>query len=293
MMQNLTPKIDLVRRPRRQILRAAILLVIGMIGFGTPPARGFQIAGLQGSSPGEQLREVVQTRVAEFYSLLQTRQISRAEQYATKDSRERLRDQTGNPFLGFRIVSVELEPGEQSATVVVELTVMVPSAGPPIPFQRTSRWKLEDNEWRIEIPEPPPSDSGGEFVGIGQQEAAKPKPEELKFEGHTYGLGVMKPGDVKEARFPFENVTDHVVKIKEVATGCECLKNKTEKMEYQPGEKGEMVIEFNSTGYEYAYVQTVVVSTSPGDVKSYLNIAAHVVPREIAFPQTQPEAKQQ
>ena len=64
-------------------------------------------------------------------------------------------------------------------------------------------------------------------------------------------------------------------------------------MEYQPGETGELVIDFDSTNYEYAYAQTVVVSTSPGDVKSYLKIAAHVVPRVIAFPEKQPEAKQQ
>jgi len=163
---------------------------------------------------------------------------------------------------------------------VVELTVMATFATAPIPMQRTTKWQLEDGEWRIEIPEP----SVDSQAMMGLQEQQDPPPEDLKFEGHTFGLGVMKPGEVKEARFPFENISDHVVKIKEIATDCECLVDKTEKREYQPGEKGEVVIAFDSTNFEYAYAQTVVVTTSPGDVKSNLRIGAQVVPRNIAFP---------
>jgi hypothetical protein len=221
---------------------------------------------------------------------LQSQQISRAEQYTTKESRDRLRDQVSNPFMGFRILSVTLAPDAQSATAVVELTVMAAFTNGPVPIERTSQWKIEDGEWRVEVPVPPPLNPQDKLpLGAGQSQ----QPEELKFEGHAFGLGVMKPGEVKDAHFPFENVTDHVVKIKAIAFACKCLTNKTEKMEYQPGEKGEVVIAFDSTSYAYTYSDTVVVTTTPGNVKSYLRIGADVIPPEIAFPEKPPAATQQ
>ena len=290
MMQAVSTKLDPVRRFGWRSLWAAMLLAAVWWGISPPSARGSQVAGLQGSSSAEQLTEVLRKRVQEFYSLLQVRQVVKAETYTTEESRERLRDQTGSPFLGFRIVSTDVHPDGRSATAVVELTVMATFATAPIPMQRTTKWQLEDGEWRIEIPEP----SVDSQAMMGLQEQQDPPPEDLKFEGHTFGLGVMKPGEVKEARFPFENISDHVVKIKEIATDCECLVDKTEKREYQPGEKGEVVIAFDSTNFEYAYAQTVVVTTSPGDVKSNLRIGAQVVPRNIAFPpQKAPETPQE
>lgn len=288
MMQSNNHQRTLTRHLWRRRLRQAILLTMVVAGCGTLRATALQIAGLQGATAAEQGTEVLQKRVREFYTLLQMRQTSRAEQYATTDSRERLRDQVNNPFMGFRVVSVSLNPDHQSGTAVVELMVMAPFATAPVPIRRTSEWKVEDGEWRVEVPAPP--ENTGDLLALTAQKA--PKPEELKFVGHKFGLGVMKPGEVKEARYPFENVTDHVVKIAEVATGCECLKNKTTKLEYQPGEKGEIVIAFDSTNYEYAFLNTIVVTTNPGDVKSYLQIGAQVVPRAIAFPDKQPEAAQ-
>ena len=92
----------------------------------------------------------------------------------------------------------------------------------------------------------------------------------MKFGGHRFGLGLMKNGEKKVARFPFTNPTDHLVTITQVATGCECLTVKDFKKEYKPGESGELVIEFDSTNYPGLYAQTMVVKTSPGDATSYL-----------------------
>jgi hypothetical protein len=289
MMKTVSAELDPVSRPRWRSLGTALLLAILMSGIGSRSAVGLQIAGLQSKSSADQLAEVLRNRVREFYSLLQMRQVVRAEAYTTEESRERLRDQASSPFLGFKIISTEVNPDGQSGTAVVEITVMAAFATSPIPIQRNSKWVIEDGEWRVVVPEPPEVDPE---AMMGLEEREPPPPEELQFEGHSYGLGVMQPGEVKEARYPFKNVTDHAVSIKEIATDCECLVSKTKKLEYQPGEKGEIVIEFNSKGYEYAYMQTIVVTTSPGDRKSYLRIGAQVVPRAIAFPGEQAEAPQ-
>jgi hypothetical protein len=214
----------------------------------------------------------------EFYSLFQMRQIPQAETFCTLESRARLRDQAG-PFLSFRIVSIDMKEDEKNAGVVVELTQIVPAVAMPFPVQRDTKWLIEEGEWRLYVPEPA-ADLVEAMTAAGRQEP--PKPEELVFKGHSFGLGVMKPGDRKEARFPFTNTTDHPVTMVQVQTGCKCLTVKTQKMEYQPGESGELVIEYDSAGYEYEFRQSVVVKTNPGSVTSYLHIHGNVVPKAIA-----------
>jgi hypothetical protein len=55
-------------------------------------------------------------------------------------------------------------------------------------------------------------------------------------------------------------------------------------MEYKAGESGELVIEFNSTGYPEEYKQTVVVQTNPGMGKTYLEVDAEVIPPPRSVP---------
>ena len=76
-----------------------------------------------------------------------------------------------------------------------------------------------------------------------------------------------------------------------VLAGCECLRVKTEKKEYQPGESGELVIEFDPSGYKYNYEQTIVVKTDPGDLSTHLHIRAFVLPRPQEPPQAEGEQK--
>lgn len=273
---------------KRFVLIRFFLAIVALLS-GMPGRELLRAQHITGSP-----EQALKVRVQEFYTLLHTRQYAKAEAYATKDSRERLRDQASNPFLGFRVISAEVNPDGQSAKAKVELTLMTPYMAAPMPYERTTEWRLEEGEWRIVVPEPPPVATLESMMAMGG-EKKEMKPEQLQFKGHTYGLGVMKPGEVKAAAFPFTNVTDHSVRIAEIVTGCDCLKVKTEKMEYQPGESGELVIEFDSTNYEYEYLQSVKVRTQPDDVISYLKIYAEVVPRNIAFPEKKeagPETRQ-
>jgi uncharacterized protein DUF1573 len=269
--------VEVMRKP----LHAAFLLALILMPLAGVAATAQQQPATQAASSEATLR----ARVQQFYALLQMRQIARAETYATKDSRERLRDQTQNPFLGFKVGTVLVEPDGKSGKVSVELTVMAPYAGAPMPFERKSDWTLEDGEWRIIVPAPPPEMSLDAMMGMAPDNDA-PKPEELQFQGHRYGLGVMKAGERKTAAFPFKNISNHNVTMSRIDTGCDCLKVKTQQMTYKPGESGELTIEFDSTGFGYDYAQSVVVHTEPGDVKSYLQIHCEVVPKITA---TSPE----
>jgi hypothetical protein len=144
---------------------------------------------------------------------------------------------------------------------------------------RTTRWRLVGGKWLVVVARPDPNAMQALFATLsGKAAAKKTAPEELKFSGHTYNFANIQPGQIKVARFPFTNVTDHVVTITDVATGCPCLRLKTEQKVYKPGESGEIVIEFDSTDYEKGYAQTIVVKTEPGNLRTNLNVTGYIVP---------------
>ena len=262
-------------------LFCALILLVG---------GGFPLCALESglrSFPGqaEELEAALRGRVNGLYTLLQRRQWSQAEAYVTKDSLETFRNLDRNPFLGFTIQSVTVNPDQQTATVVAQLSIITQFVPTPVPFPITSQWRLEEGEWKMIVPEP---NAASNLLGLTSPESGQSSttalPEPLKLKGHRYHYGAIKAGEVKVARFPFENITDHEVTITEVKTGCECLLDKTEKRKYQPGESGEIVIEFHSEGYEYVFGQAIVVRTDPGDRIIYLNVDAQVIPGQFASP---------
>lgn len=244
---------------------------------------GAALAATTGLSDAASAQEqALRRRVEDFYSLLQLARWNEAETYITEDTRENFRQETKVPFLGFQVESVKLDPGGQSGTGVVQLQVIVagfPSG--PMPVVKTTHWKLVDGSWHVVIPKRDPNALKALFNPAPGNGSSRPAPpaEQLKFKGHTYNLAQIPPGKVKAARFPFTNVTDHVVSIADVATGCECLKVKLEKKDYKPGESGELVVEFDPSNFEREYAQTIVVKTDPGSLITYLMVKGDVIPR--------------
>lgn len=232
---------------------------------------------VQPSTGGEQaLRE----RVKEFYGLLQVGKYSQAEGYLTEDSKENFRYHQRGPFLDYEIQSVKLEADGKSATVQVVMRVFAAQlASTPVPVTKVTHWRLVDGVWYAVIPKPDPNAMKALFASPGAgTKAPPPPPQELKFKGNTYNFAYFPQGTVKEARFPFQNVTDHPVTITDVATGCDCLKAKLQKKQYAPGESGVLAIDFDSSNYKGEYVQTIVVKTDPGDQVTLLNVHGYAIP---------------
>ena len=236
------------------------------------------------------------TRVAEFYNLVLQGALFRAEAYVTEESRDLFRNQSRNSFLGsnpvvgFKIDSVKLDPDGQGATAVVTVETFTQFSPTPLAVPRTSRWRLVKGAWYLVMSKPEPKTPGQDSL-FSTPSKPKPQPEELKFKGHRFGFGIVQPGEIKTARFPFTNVTNHAVKLTAVLTSCECLQVKTEKKEYKPGESGELLIEFNPEGYEHLYYQTIVVKTDPGDVRTNLDVEGYVALRPRQTPKTEEESK--
>ncbi len=227
-----------------------------------------------------QRENALRARVEKFYSLLQLGQKLAAEQFLVEESREAFRSEPRSPFVGFEIDIVKFDPDGQSATVDVKMQVIGRMMPTPVNLTATTKWRIRDGEWFAVLGE---SEGGSLRELMSRKQSGLPLPENLKFVGSRWYFGFVKPGQIKTARFPFTNITKQSVTITAVLTGCDCLRLKTEKREYKPGESGEILIEFDPEGYSKDYVQSIVVRTDPGSVKTVLHVLGYLlVPGEVA-----------
>ncbi len=223
-------------------------------------------------------------RVQEFYSFMQAGNYSRAEEYLTEESKEGFRNQAKGPFQAFEIDSVKLDTDGQTATVVVGIHAMSPLFPAEFAFPRSTNWVVTNGTWRLKLP---PRDPNANLLKAmfeppiaKQAPPLKPPPFELKFAQEVQNIETVEPHEVKIVRFPFKNVSDHVVRLAEVKPGCECIRLKTEKMEYKPGESGVLAFELDPKHEAYAYGlnDLVMVKTDPGGGVKFLGVMTFVKP---------------
>ena len=238
------------------------------------------LSGTVSSTLAQEPPQALQDRVQDFYALLQAGRWTQAEAYFTEDSKEQFRSSPKTPPAGFQVKSIKLDPDGQGASAVVQVLHFTPFSGSPMPFSQTTQWRLVKGVWYVELAKPDPDQfkklfgGGGERPGIAQPPPAAA--EELKFKGHLYRLGNLFAGQVKTARFPFTNVTDHEVTITSVDLVSKLLHSKMEKKVYKPGESGELAVEFDPGDFQGDFGQTILVTTDPGHLTTKLTILGSV-----------------
>ena len=245
------------------------------------------VAGLSlvASAPQE---EALRTRVEQMYTALERGDYSRVEKYLTKDSKQIYRGQEKKPLLAHEIESIKLEPGGDTATVVVR----IPATGSSIPQltyrpQRT-QWRLIKGVWYAELSQPNPK-ALDMLRGTAHLPAklpppphTAPSPTELKFESTWVGFEAVHHGEVKVARFPFTNITNHDVTVEVTQRGCDCLRLKTQQKEFKAGESAVLEFEFDPSQLQFnteqAFTTAVVLKIQPGGEETALRIAALLEP---------------
>jgi hypothetical protein len=246
-------------------------------GLLLPWAVGGFTATLAASTEPPQAEQALRKRVEEFWSFWQAANWTRAEDYLTEESKQAFLAEQKGALPRVEVDTLELAEDQQSAKATVRIYIVSPFSPQPFPFRKTTEWRQVKGVWFCDWLSSNPAATKG-LSDIRKEGMSPPAPEQLKFKGHKYGLGLVWPNQIKAARFPFENVTDHEVELTSVDTGCKCLQIKTQKKSYKPGESGELVVEFNPAGYKENYVQTVLVKTDPGNITTYLMVGAYVVP---------------
>ncbi len=229
--------------------------------------------------------EALRARVEQCYSALQQGDWQKVEKYLTKDSKPLFRSQTKKPLMAYQIQSIKIEPDGQTASVVVQVPIVSTVVPQPILIPKTSLWRLVNRVWYMELPKPDPNAQQSLFGMAPKAVRAGPGfvfSKDLKFESTWCGLGNVEGNATHVARFPFTNVSAHVVTLADIQLGCDCLRLKTQQKEYKPGESGTLEIEFDPSSLavnsDQAFSQDIMIKTEPGDAYVKLTIAARVGP---------------
>lgn len=254
-------------QPPASSLRSALLLFIF----------GFALGAVASTAQAPDLERSLRARVEEFYGLLQMGQYTKAEKYVWEDSRENFRNQERGSMLGFEVDSIKVDPDGKTATVGVKIQVFAPMTAIAVTLDRTSQWCLAEGTWYVVAPTPQSTPANLASLKSAGKTPVRP-PAQLKFKDYVLDFGRIKSGETTTVRFLFTNVTDHEVTITGVLTGADCLTAKVAKKRYKPGESGELVVQFDSTGYDQPYAQTIVVKTDPGGLRTNVNIKGYIEP---------------
>jgi hypothetical protein len=222
--------------------------------------------------------------VAGCYAALQQGDWQKVEKYLTKDSKPLFRDQSKKPVTAFQIQSIKIEPDGRTATVVVQVPIVTGVTPNPIFVPKTSLWRMVGHTWYMELPKPDPNATRSLFdltPKVVSSTSAVLFSRDLKFEALWRSLGVVQGGGTQVARFPFKNVSTHVVTLADIQLGCDCLRLKTPQMVYQPGESGALEIEFDpsklSINRDQSFAQDILFKTEPGGGYVKLTIAAVLI----------------
>jgi hypothetical protein len=241
------------------------------------------------SSPRE---EALRTRVERLYVALQQGDWPQAEKYITKESKPIFRGQEKKPILGYQIQSIKLDPSGGTATVVVEIPSITPFMPRLIPKPQTTQWRLVRGVWYLQLSRPDPAALQSLLNSPRVPPAPPPPPPtvapDLKFEYFWVGLEYVHHGELKVARFPFTNVTNHEVGVEVVQLGSDSLRLKSQQKEFKPGESGVLEFEFDPShlqfNVEQSFTTEAELKIQPGGEHVMLTIAAMLEPGDAPPP---------
>ena len=99
----------------------------------------------------------------------------------------------------------------------------------------------------------------------------------IKFDTLEHQFGTIQQGSQVRHVFKFVNNGSAPLVISNVKTPCSCTAPSFSKEPVQPGESGEVVLQFNSTGKSGQFVKTVTVHYNSDQSPEYITIKGNVV----------------
>ena len=211
--------------------------------------------------------EKLKARTTEFFTAVQMAQWSKTEQYVIEKSRDNFKSQHHGKILGFKIVDVKMEAGEQSALVEVAYTILVPTIVRSIDIPDVSRWKLVSGEWFFDPDDPPPSPASKfqeyYYDKVAARKAGKLPPLAIHFDRDVINIGVVEKGKILNLRFPFTNGTSQQIRIEELSLRAPFLKDTTKKITLKPGEKGEVSVDLDTSALLWDFEHALYVEFQP------------------------------
>ncbi len=114
------------------------------------------------------------------------------------------------------------------------------------------------------------------FLGLSWAHAQQ---QIIRFETDTHDFGDVKAGTKPRFAFKFTNLTDKPLALRNVKGGCVCTRPMWSEAPVNPGEQGEILVEFDSKkGKIGDFHKSVVIQTSASDQVDMVFIKGRVVP---------------
>jgi len=211
-----------------------------------------------GPSDEEKLRQ----RVTEFYKALQANQSAKAEMFVRDEAKPGFRLVPRNSVVGFRISKITPEPERNSAVVEIALKSIAPFVAQSVEIPVLARWKKEKEEWYYD-PEDPPKTLGDKFQDCYYGRQEKNIPSELKFERELIDFGIATQGKTLNLKFPFINKSSKEITSEKVYVVDSYMKDASTKGSIKPGQKGEIVIDLDTSPLHQDFDTTVFVEFQP------------------------------
>lgn len=101
----------------------------------------------------------------------------------------------------------------------------------------------------------------------------------IRFETETHDFGDVKAGTKPRFTFKFTNTTDKPLALRNVKGGCVCTRPMWSEAPVNPGEQGEIIVEFDSKkGKIGDFHKSVIIQTSASDQVDMVFIKGRVIP---------------
>ena len=221
----------------------------------------FSVATLRieaGNSDEDKLRQ----RVTEFYKALQANQSAKAETFVRDAAKPGFRLLPRSSVVGFRVSKITPEPVQNSAVVEIVLKSIAPFIAQSVEIPVLARWKKENEEWYYD-PEDPPKTLGDKFQDCYYERQEKKVRSEVKLEREFIDFGVATQGKTLNLRFPFVNQSSKEIRVEKVYVVDPYMKDSSTKGTIRPGQKGEIVIDLDTSPLHQNFDATVFVEFQP------------------------------
>jgi uncharacterized protein DUF1573 len=214
--------------------------------------------------------EKIKQRVTEYYTEIKSKELKKAAELVLPKSRKRFLAQKRDPVDAFRIIVVKMEEGGTSAAVEASISTGGTASFPyRMEVRNYTRWRLMKGSWYCDIDNPPqslaqkmeeysktPQAAPGPLLGLSAGFQVKFDKDHLKF-------GTVPIGPPVTLRFPFTNVSAQPIKVENIYLRADFLKNKTEKGIVNPHEKGEVIVELDTSQLKGHIDHSFVVEFQP------------------------------
>ncbi|MCE5340611.1 MAG: DUF1573 domain-containing protein [Planctomycetaceae bacterium] len=110
----------------------------------------------------------------------------------------------------------------------------------------------------------------------------------IQFDVNSHDFGELAPDSKVECKFKFKNVGEDILKVDHLQGTCKCTIPDLAKKEYNPGESGEITVQFHAPKYQGQTSQHIIVFSNDSEkpraeleIKAYVKLAVQISPENL------------